>query len=146
MNRVVARVLSVVAVVCMVACGSRERSVEVHDTEAAIWQGVEEFEYENSDTLSSREIAILLRYDRGEVADSIPLRVMTISPDSLLFEEEFVLRVPRLGDMRPAEHSFPYRSRVVFDKIGRYTLRITAEEPVEGISSVGVVISEEGNI
>ena len=96
-----------------VACVSEGRSVEVHDQSKSLWASSEEFYYENEDTLSMRDIAIVLRYDRGEVADSVALNIMTISPDSMIVDEPFVLHVPRLGDLRPAEQTFLYRRNVV---------------------------------
>ena len=46
---------------CVVACSSDKRTVEMHITEGDVWDSVEEFYYDNSDTLSLREIAICLR-------------------------------------------------------------------------------------
>ena len=125
-----------------VACVSEGRSVEVHDQSKSLWASSEEFYYENEDTLSMRDIAIVLRYDRGEVADSVALNIMTISPDSMIVDEPFVLHVPRLGDLRPAEQTFLYRRNVVLSRPGRYLFRLRPTGVVEGVSSVGIVVNE----
>ena len=125
-----------------VACVSEGRSVEVHDQPKSLWASSEEFYYENEDTLSMRDISIVLRYDRGEVADSVALNIMTISPDSMIVDEPFVLHVPRLGDLRPAEQTFLYRRNVVLSRPGRYLFRLRPTGVVEGVSSVGIVVNE----
>lgn len=136
----------VVVALVSVACSSSTRSVEMHDQESAVWSRVEEFYYDNNDSLARRDIAIVVRYDKGYVADSVPMRILTISPDSLVVEEHFTLQIPHLADMRPEEHTFIYRSNAVLRHKGRYTFRLTPEIPTEGISSVGIVISEPPTI
>lgn len=127
----------------MVACGSNDkRHSEMHDIEGEVWSTTEEFTYTNEDSLATRDISIVVRYSMDYVADSVTLRVMTISPDSLVFEEPFTLHIPHLGDMRPAEHTFLYRRNVTLRNKGDYRFRLTPEEPVEGIAAVGVVISD----
>lgn len=118
------------------------RSVEISDTENDKWSTVEEFYYDNVDTLTRRDISIVVRYGHGYTADSVAMSILSISPDSMVFEETFTLRIPRLGDMRPAEHTFLYRRNVLLSKEGRYTFRLKPDAVVEGISSVGLVISE----
>jgi len=114
----------------------------VNDTENDRWSTVEEFYYDNVDTLTRRDISIVVRYGHGYTADSVAMSILSISPDSLVFEEPFKLRIPRLGDMRPAEHTFLYRRNVLLAKEGRYTFRLKPDAVVEGISSVGLVITE----
>ena len=118
------------------------RSVEVSDTENDRWSTVEEFYYDNVDTLTRRDISIVVRYGHGYTADSVAMSILSISPDSMVLEEPFTLRIPRLGDMRPAEHTFLYRRNVLLSKEGRYTFRLKPDAVVEGIGSVGLVISE----
>lgn len=118
------------------------RSVEVSDTENDRWSTVEEFYYDNVDTLTRRDISIVVRYGHGYTADSVAISILSISPDSMVLEEPFTLRIPRLGDMRPAEHTFLYRRNVLLSKEGRYTFRLKPDAVVEGIGSVGLVISE----
>ena len=84
----------------------------------------------------------MVRYDRTYKADSIALRVLTVAPDSMVLEEPFVLRVPRLSDLRPDEQTFLYRSNVVLRHKGEYLFRLTPEKAVEGIASVGLIIEE----
>ena len=126
-----------------VACVSEGRSVEVHDQSKSLWASSEEFYYENEDTLSMREIAVVLRYDRKDVVDTLSLNIVTISPDSLVLSENMTLRIPRLGDMRPAEQSFPYRRGVVLQRKGEYRFRLTPGMKADGVGSVGLLIANQ---
>lgn len=131
-----------ILVISLSGCMPKGRSVVVNDTENDRWSTVEEFYYDNVDTLTRRDISIVVRYGHGYTADSVAMSILSISPDSLVFEEPFTLRIPRLGDMRPAEHTFLYRRNVLLAKEGRYTFRLKPDAVVDGISSVGLVITE----
>lgn len=134
-------ILSLIALM-MVACGSESRTVDIHDTEAKTWSHAEEFTYDNSDTLSRRQILITLRYDGDYVREQVPIKILTVSPDSMVLEENFTLRIPQLADMRPEEHTFVYRSNVLLKRRGRYSFRLTPDEPAEGIASVGIIVDK----
>ena len=141
MGRVLILVLSLITLM-MTSCGSEERTVQMHDTEAKTWSKSEKFKYENSDTLHRRKILITVRYDGDYVADSVPLKILTISPDSMVLEEDFTLHIPHLADMRPEEHTFVYRSNVLLKRSGEYRFRLTPLEPIDGIASVGLIVDE----
>lgn len=136
--------LAVVAIV-MLACGNTQRSVEMHNPEHSCWSEYEDFYYDNTDTLSKRDIAIAVRYNNGYVADSVALSILCVSPDSLVSEEPFTIHIPHLADMRPEVQTFPYRRNVVLRTKGRYLFRLRPDNAIEGISSVGLVISDVEN-
>ena len=123
-------------------CDGRQRGdVEMHDTERKMWNSIEEFYYDNVDTISLRDISIVVRYDKGYVADSVAMNIVSISPDSLVVEEPFTLHIPRLSDLRPETQIFPYRHNALLKTPGRYRFRLTPHTPIEGISSVGIAIN-----
>lgn len=134
MVRRLIHIVALIVVTTFAACNNINHNVEMHDTE--------EFVYDNTDTLSKRNIAVVVRYGSGYVADSVALSILSISPDSMVVEEPFTLRIPQLGDMRPAEHTFPYRRNVTLRRSGEYRFRLTPSAAVEGISSVGILITE----
>lgn len=142
LRRIVVVAVATMALV-MVSCGNTGRTVEVKDFENSQWSAPEDFYYDNSDTLSRRDISLVVRYDKGYVADSVAMTILTISPDSLVFEEPFTLHIPRLGNLRPEEQSFVYRSNVLLARSGRYLFRLTPLAPVEGIESIGIIVGEE---
>lgn len=126
----------------MVGCGGSERTVEMHDTEAKTWSQCEKFRYENSDTLHRRKILITVRYDGEYVEEQVPMKILTVSPDSMVLEESFTLRIPQLADMRPDEHTFVYRNNVLLKRKGTYHFRLTPEKPAKGIAAVGIIVDE----
>ena len=134
------------AVMLIVAgCDTAKRSVEMHDTEHSEWREYEDFYYDNSDTLGKRDIAIVVRYGKGYVADSVALSILCVSPDSLVSEEPFTIHIPHLADMRPEVQTFPYRRNVVLGTKGRYLFRLRPDATIEGITSVGLAISDVEN-
>lgn len=124
------------------SCNEQQHSVEMHDIETDTWIASEEFSYNNTDSLSKRDISIVVRYGRGYTADSVGLRILAISPDSMVTQEHFTLRIPRIKEVRPEEQTFLYRKDVVLGRCGEYKFHITPDTLVEGISSVGIVIGE----
>jgi hypothetical protein len=141
MRRLIYVVVVAVAMV-VVSCKETQHSVKMHDMETSAWGAVEEFVYDNSDSLSKRDLSIVVRYGSGYVADSVNVRVLTISPDSMAVEEPFTLRIPRIKEVRPMEQTFLYRRNVVLGRKGEYRFRITPDTLVEGISSVGIMVGE----
>ena len=141
MRRLIYVVVVAMAMV-VVSCKETQHSVKMHDMETSAWGAVEEFVYDNSDSLSKRDLSIVVRYGSGYVADSVNVRVLTISPDSMVVEEPFTLRIPRIKEVRPMEQTFLYRRNVVLGRKGEYRFRITPDTLVEGISSVGIMVGE----
>ena len=145
MGKILKYISLVIVAVLMLACGNTKRSVEMHNPERNCWAEYEDFYYDNTDTLAKRDIAIAVRYNNGYIADSVALSILCVSPDSLVSEEPFTIHIPHLADMRPEVHTFPYRRNVVLGTKGRYLFRLRPNSAVEGISSVGLVISDVEN-
>ncbi len=132
----------VVMAMFAVSCNEQQHSVEMHDIEMSVWDSAEEFTYNNADSLSKRDISIVVRYGAGYVRDSVSLRILAISPDSMVIEEPFTLYIPRIKEVRPEEQTFLYRKGVVLGRCGEYKFRITPDTIVEGISSIGIMVGE----
>ena len=141
MRRLIYVIVMAVAAIA-VSCNEAQHSVIMHDMESCAWSTTEQFTYDNTDSLAKRDISFVVRYGTGYVADSVSLRILTISPDSMVTEEPFTLRIPRIKEVRPEEQTFLYRKDVVLGRCGEYTFRITPDTLVEGISSVGLMIGE----
>lgn len=142
MCKVFKYILLPLLVAIMVACGTTPRTVVMHDNERNVWAEYEDFYYDNADTLTKRDIAIVVRYGKGYVADSVALSILCVSPDSLVSEEPFTIHIPHLADMRPEVQTFPYRRNVVLGTKGRYLFRLRPDTSIEGITSVGLAISD----
>ena len=141
MRRLTYLALAFIATIA-VSCNKQAHSIEMHDIKTDTWSTSEEFSYNNTDSLSKRDISIVVRYGNGYTADSVSLRILAISPDSLVTAEEFTLRKPRTKEVRPEEQTFLYRKDVALGRCGEYKFHITPDTLVEGISSVGIVIGE----
>lgn len=125
-----------------VSCNKQAHSIEMHDVKSDAWSTTEEFTYDNTDSLAKRDLSLVVRYGTGYVADSVSLRILTISPDSMVTEEPFTLRIPRIKEVRPEEQTFLYRRNVVLSRKGEYHFRLTPDSIVDGISSIGIIVSE----
>lgn len=122
-------------------CMAHTQCVAV-DVDTRDWSRPAFLSFINSDTTTLRDLHLFIRCNERFEADSLPLHVMFLSPDSLRFEERFVLRAER-GEL-PAARSrvceAPYRSRVVLPDTGRYRLIIAPATPQRGIEAVGINI------
>ena len=141
MRRLIYVAMMVIATV-FTSCNQPNHKVEMHDMERCAWSAAEEFVYNNSDSLSQRDISIVVRYGNDYVADSVAMHILTISPDSMVVEEPFTLRIPRIKEVCPEEQTFIYRRNVVLNRKGEYHFRLTPDSLVEGISSIGIMVGE----
>ena len=141
MRRLIYVAMMVIAAL-FTSCNQPNHKVEMHDMEECVWATAEEFVYNNSDSLSQRDISIVVRYGSDYVADSVAMHILTISPDSMVVEEPFTLRIPRIKEVRPEEQTFIYRRNVVLSRKGEYLFRLTPDSLVEGISSIGIMVGE----
>lgn len=126
----------------VVSCKESQHNVDMHDVIPSAWSAPEAFIYENEDSLTKRDISIVVRYGTGYVADSVNMRILTISPDSMAAEEHFTLHIPRIREVRPQQQTFLYRRNVVLGRKGQYEFRLTPDTAVEGISSIGIMVGE----
>ena len=141
MRRLIYVIVMAVAAIA-VSCTEAQHGVVMHDMESCAWSTTEQFTYDNTDSLAKRDLSFVVRYGTGYVADSVSLRILTISPDSMVTEEPFTLRIPRIKEVRPEEQTFLYRHNVVLSRKGEYHFRLMPDTIVEGISSIGIMVSE----
>lgn len=101
--------------------------------------------FENADTVSFYDMRLLVRCCENISADSIPLFLETVSPDSLVFAER--LCIPATGAYKVLRRGFseieiPYRGNVLLGRKGSYNFIFTMlsdAAPIEGVTAVGVV-------
>lgn len=135
-------IFAAIIAMMVMACGGSGRIVEMHNNEQNCWSEYVDFYYDNTDSLSKRDISIVVRYGKSYFADSVAMSILCVSPDSLVSEEPFTIHIPHLADMRPEVQTFPYRHNVVLRTKGRYLFRLRPESAIEGINSVGLSISD----
>ena len=136
------------SVVLLWSCMSQTR-VHVADVNPLGWEQEESIItlFPNRDTLSLYDLYVVVRYDKRAAGQEFPLTIATESPDSIRFQEPFMLRIPPRDLNRPFEHNscfqeeeLPYRNRVRLSQEGIYQFRFshTRTESIEGITAIGI--------
>ena len=126
---------SIIAIAGMLvtSCLSPHQTV-VTDTGGGTWSESAEIEIPNADTVTPRDLYIVVRYNDSFRDDTLRLTIRTISPDSLVFEESYTLGLPprRHPAALAEEASVPYRRHVIFPDSGIYRMAFTPAMPVRG--------------
>lgn len=106
---------SIIAIAGMLvtSCLSPHQTV-VTDTGGGTWSESAEIEIPNADTVTPRDLYIVVRYNDSFRDDTLRLTIRTISPDSLVFEESYTLGLPprRHPAALAEEASVPYLSLI----------------------------------
>lgn len=114
------------------------------DVDPFRWEREAEIRLPNADTVTLRDAAVFLRCNDRFAEDTLTLRIATVTPDSLRFEEPFRLVIPR--DESPAplkrEVAVPYRLRIRFTQSGDYRCILTPTRPVRGVEAVGINLTK----
>lgn len=97
-------------------------------------------EIDNDDTLSMRELWLLVRHNDDLPSGRLPLIVQTVAPDSTVYAERVALPVRREdGFSRPwSETEALWRSGAVLSQRGTYRFAIAPVGTVKGVRGVGV--------
>lgn len=132
---------SIIAIAGMLvtSCLSPHQTV-VPDTGGGTWSESAEIEIPNADTVTPRDLYIVVRYNDSFRDDTLRLTIRTISPDSLVFEESYTLGLPprRHPAALAEEASVPYRRHVIFPDSGIYRMAFTPAMPVRGVEAIGI--------
>ena len=104
--------------------------------------GGAEIAVDNDDTLTRRDLSLVVRYDRRLAVDTLVVHIATHTPDSLSLVERLTLHIPPTEAVHPVERIFPYRSRAVLLHRGIYNFTVTPQTDAAGIESVGLIIEE----
>lgn len=109
------------------------------------WASPAEIRLENADTVTLRNAALFLRCNDRFTEDTLTVRIATLSPDSLRFEESFLLAVTRTNSPAALMHEYlvPYRQRMRLGRSGEYRFVITPTRAVRGVEAVGIRLSAD---
>ena len=139
---------SIIAIAGMLvtSCLSPHQTV-VTDTGGGTWSESAEIEIPNADTVTPRDLYIVVRYNDSFRDDTLRLTIRTISPDSLVFEESYTLGLPprRHPAALAEEASVPYRRHVIFPDSGIYRMAFTPAMPVRGVEAIGINQQKNAN-
>ncbi|MDE5636896.1 MAG: hypothetical protein K2J51_06495 [Alistipes sp.] len=130
-----------IAALLATSCLSEHQSFAV-DIDSRCWTAPATLVVPNADTVTLRDVRLTLRHDLAFDGEPIGVTVRTVRPDSMQYEEHFVLHPS--DDRRSAaaihDTTQPYRLRVRFDREGDYRITLTPDRPAEGVLAVGVDI------
>ena len=133
------RIVVAVVAMAMCSCLAPQNSLMV-GVDMRSWSGAESLTYENSDTLSLRNLAIALRYNDNFRQTTLPLKVTITTPDARYFEEEVTLQLerPNMAIAVTATESIPYRTDVLLNQSGYYTISFEPLSEVRGVEAIGI--------
>lgn len=124
-------------------CIASHRAV-VTDVDSRAWSDTAQLTFPVDDTLHLSDLHFFLRYNDRFSADTLPVGVIVLSPDSLSVSERVTLRIRR--GTGPAamgrEADIPYRRRVRFSRRGEYRVLVVPDTTVRGIEAVGIHLTK----
>ena len=131
----------IVAVLAMTMCSClAPQNTQMVGVDVQSWDSAECITYDNSDTISLRNLNIALRYNDNFRQATLPLKVVITTPDARHFEEEIVLALqhPRTALTVATTESLPYRADVLLNQKGLYTFSFEPQLAVRGVEAIGV--------
>ena len=133
------RIVVAVVAVAMCSCLAPQNSLMV-GVDMRSWSGAESLTYDNSDTLSLRNLAIALRYNDNFKQAVLPLKIGITTPDARHFEEVVELRLshPSAALTVATTESVPYRTDVLLSQKGDYTFTFEPQTEVQGVEAIGI--------
>ena len=134
-----ARTMVAVLAMAMYGCLAPQNTQMV-GVDVQSWDSAECITYDNSDTISLRNINIALRYNDNFKQTTLPLKVAITTPDARHFEEEIVLVLhhPRTALTVATTESLPYRADVLLNQKGHYTFSFEPQTAVRGLEAIGI--------
>lgn len=134
-KRIVVALLAVVMCSCLAPQNSLMVGVDVNS-----WSAPESLIYENSDTLTLRNLNIAVRYNKDFDKAVLPLKIAVTTPDERCFEEVVELRLQRSDRSFIATtiESLPYRTNVQLNQKGYYTFSFEPLEEIRGVEAIGI--------
>ncbi len=133
----------IVAVVAIAFCSClAPQNAKMVCVDMQSWSSAESVAYDNSDTLSLRNLNIAVRYNDNFKQATLPLRIVITTPDARIFEEIVELQVhhPNTALAVATMESLPYRSDVLLNQQGTYTFSFEPQSAVRGVEAVGIEI------
>jgi hypothetical protein len=135
--RIVVAVLAMAMCGCLASHNSRMVGVNMRS-----WSGEANLSYENSDTLTLRNLNIAIRYNDNFRQAELPLKIGITTPDARHFEEVIKLQLqhPSTALTVATTESVPYRTNVLLNQKGCYTFSFEPQSEVRGVEAIGIEI------
>lgn len=144
-RRTLARIAAGAAGWClaaMLACPgcSPARRTAVADTDPAGWSSPAELTLRSGDTAACFDLGLFLRTGNGPASDSLLLRTVFLSPDSLRCERTLRLAMPRREGPASLAREFriPLLRSVRLRSEGTYRILLVPLAPIRGVEAAGI--------
>ena len=136
---ILGRIVIAFIAIAFVGCIAPQNAIMV-GVDLKSWSKAESIIYENADTTSLRNLNIALRYNEDFRQTSLPLKVTITTPDARYFEEEVTLQLerPSMAIAVTASESIPYRTGVLLNQSGFYTISFEPLSEVRGVEAIGI--------
>lgn len=137
--RFVVRIVVALLAMTMCSCLAPQNSLMV-SVDMRSWSGAESLAYENNDTLTLRNLNVVLRYNDNFKQAVLPLKIVVTTPDARHFEEvvELQLQHPSAALTVATTESVPYRESVLLNQKGCYTFTFEPQTEVRGVEAIGI--------
>lgn len=134
----IATVVVVVLLVWGCTAGRRADTV-MADVNPFGWLNEQTVVYDNADTLSKTDIALVVRCNADTDLRNLPLTLTFMAPDSSRFVERrvFPLELPEKRTSTAVVVTVPYRRSVRLSQCGEYTITLKPTVAVHGIEAAG---------
>ncbi len=122
-------------------CGcTRPTQAVMEDVDPYGWVEAAVVRIENADTLTLRDLSLVIRSNRLFREDTLHLELTLRAPDSSRYSEVVAFPVRHLH--RPAAlrliDEIPYRQNVVLNRFGAYWFSLKPLHPVRGVEAAGI--------
>lgn len=136
---IVCRIVTVAVALLFGSCLAPQNAQMV-GVDMRSWSDTASVYYDNSDTLSLRNINIALRYNDNFKQATLPLKITVTTPDAHHFEEvvSFSLQHPRTALTVATTESLPYRADALLNQKGCYTFSFEPQSAVRGVEAIGI--------
>ena len=133
------RIVAIFVTIAFTGCLAPQNAIMV-GVDLRAWNKAESLIYENSDTVSLRNLNITLRYNEDFRQTALPLKIAITTPDARYFEEEVTLQLsrPNMAMAITATESIPYRTDVLLNQKGFYTISFEPLSEVRGVEAIGI--------
>ncbi len=123
-----------------------ERGAVVREIPRGTWEARQPINvvYENTDTLSRRELAVLVRFRSDFAGDRFDFVLETLTPDRQLTRDTLSVRPDRAETVSLSylDTRTVYRSFALLDRPGEYRFTFMPLAPIEHVIGVGIEISD----
>ncbi len=134
-----ARIMVAVLAMAMYGCLAPQNTQMV-GVDVRSWDSAECITYDNSDTLSLRNLNVAIRYNSNFKQPTLPLKIAVTTPDTRHFEEVVELRLqhPHTALAVATTECLPYRTGVLLNQKGLYTFSFEPQSAVRGVEAIGI--------